>query len=167
MLGGLTGFNISGGLFVVDPYTGKEYLELKNLVLPAVVLGIRPIAVISQLTRSSMLDILSMDYVRTAKAKGLNKRKVIFKHALRNALNPVVTSVSGWLAGLFAGSFFVESIYNFNGLGSTTVDALKTFDFPVVMGAVLFIAFMFVMINILVDIVYGILDPRIRSKATH
>ena len=137
-------------------------MNLKNLILPTITLGIRPLAIIVQLTRSSMLEVLSLDYIRTAKAKGLSSYAIIFNHALRNALNPVVTAVSGWFASLMAGAFFVEYIFGWNGLGKVTVDALELSDFPVVMGAVLFIAFLFVIINILVDILYGFLDPRVK-----
>jgi peptide/nickel transport system permease protein len=100
--------------------------------------------------------------VRTATAKGLSKFTVIFKHALRNALNPVVTAVSGWFASLLAGAVFVEYIFAWNGIGKEIVDALNKMDLPVVMGAVLFIASIFVIINILVDLIYGWLDPRIK-----
>ena len=103
-----------------------------------------------------------MDYIRTATAKGLSKFIVIFKHALRNALNPVVTAVSGWFASLLAGAVFVEYIFAWNGIGKEIVDALNKMDLPVVMGAVLFIASIFVIINILVDLIYGWLDPRIK-----
>jgi peptide/nickel transport system permease protein len=103
-----------------------------------------------------------MDYIRTATAKGLSKFTVIFKHALRNALNPVVTAVSGWFASLLAGAVFVEYIFAWNGIGKEIVDALNKMDLPVVMGAVLFIASIFVIINILVDLIYGWLDPRIK-----
>ena len=103
-----------------------------------------------------------MDYVRTATAKGLSKFTVIFKHALRNALNPVVTAVSGWFASLLAGAVFVEYIFAWNGIGKEIVDALNKMDLPVVMGSVLFIASIFVIINIIVDLIYGWLDPRIR-----
>ncbi len=162
----LTGLNLTGDLFVADQLTGKETLVLKNLILPAVVLGIRPIAVIVQLTRSSMLDVLTLDYVRTARAKGLAERTVLLRHALRNALNPVLTAISGWFAELLAGAFFVEVIFDYKGLGFETVEALKKFDFPVLMGAILFAATIFVLINILVDVLYGVLDPRVsvRSK---
>lgn len=156
-----TGLNIQGSLFELDDF-GDEQTVWKNLILPAVALGIRPVALIMQLTRSTMLDILSMDYIRTAKAKGLDNKTVIFKHALRNALNPVTTAISGWFAGLLAGAFFVESVFSFNGLGQTTVNALLNFDIPVVLGCVLFTAFVFVMMNIIVDILYAVLDPRIR-----
>ncbi len=165
MLGAITGLNLTGDLFVADPLTGEEKLVLKNLILPAVVLGIRPIAVIVQLTRSAMLDVLSMDYVRTARAKGLTNRVVLLKHALRNALNPVVTSISGWFAALLAGAFFVEIIFDYKGLGFETVEALRKFDFPVLMGAILFAASIFVLINVLVDILYSVLDPRVSVKS--
>jgi peptide/nickel transport system permease protein len=156
-----TGLNIQGSLFELDDF-GDEQILWKNLILPAVALGIRPVALIMQLTRSTMLDILSMDYIRTAKSKGLPFRTVVLKHALRNALNPVTTAISGWFAGLLAGAFFVESVFAYNGLGQVTVNALLSFDIPVVLGCVLFTAFIFVLINILVDVLYTVLDPRIR-----
>ncbi len=162
-LGAITGLKMSGSLYGYNPFSGQE-LTLKNLILPALTLGLRPLSIIVQLTRSAMLEVLSMDYIRTARAKGLSKRKVIYKHALKNALNPVITAVSGWFASLMAGAFFVEYIFGWNGLGKATVDALELSDFPIVMGAVLFIALLFVVINILVDVIYGILDPRIRIE---
>ena len=103
-----------------------------------------------------------MDYIRTAHAKGLSKLRVVFKHALKNALNPLVTAVSGWFASLLAGSVFVEYIFGWNGIGKEIVDALGKLDLPVVMGSVLFIASLFVIINILVDLIYTWLDPRIK-----
>ncbi len=156
-----TGLNVQGSLFGIDDF-GDEKIFWKNLILPALALGIRPIGIITQLTRSSMLDVLSQDYIRTAKAKGLSKAKVIFKHGLRNALNPVVTAVSGWFAALLAGAFFVENVFNYNGLGKITVDALLSRDIPVVLGAILFTAVLFVVINLIVDILYTFLDPRVR-----
>ena len=159
-LSDFTGLNYTGGLWVLDDY-GNEKLMLKNLILPAVALGIRPVAIITMLTRSTMLDVLSQDYVRTAYAKGLSYYKVIVKHTLRNALNPVMTAISGWFAGLLAGSYFIEIIFDFKGLAYVTIKAIETLDFPVVMGSVLFTAVIFVTINILVDILYGVLDPRV------
>lgn len=156
-----TGLSMFGSLYELDPYKGKV-IALQNLILPAIALGIRPLAIFTQLSRSSMLDVLSQDYIRTARAKGLGKFKVTIKHALRNAMNPVLTAVSGWLASLMAGAFFIEFIFGWRGLGKVTVDALLVSDFPVVMGSVLFIALIFVVINIFVDILYAILDPRIR-----
>jgi len=162
VLHNFTGLNMTGSLYEVDDYGRGSSLQLKNLILPAITLGIRPLSVIIQLCRNSLLEVLSMDYVRTATAKGLNKFNVIFKHALRNALNPVVTAVSGWFASLLAGAVFVEYIFAWNGIGKEIVDALNKMDLPVVMGSVLFIASIFVIINIIVDLIYGWLDPRIR-----
>ena len=157
-----TGLSMTGSLYEVDDYGRGEFIVLKNLILPSITLGIRPLAVISQLTRNSLLEVLKMDYIRTAYAKGLSKFIVIFKHGLRNSLNPVVTAISGWFASMLAGAVFVEYIFAWNGLGKEIVDALNYLDLPVVMGCVLFIATIFVVINIFVDIFYGILDPRIR-----
>ncbi|MFN8267173.1 MAG: ABC transporter permease [Chitinophagales bacterium] len=156
-----TGLEQTGGLTMIDDY-GNEVMMYKNLILPAIALGSRPIGIIFQLTRSTMLDVLSQDFVRTAKAKGLDSITILFKHALRNALNPVVTAVSGWFASLLAGAFFVEVIFDIKGLGYTAVDALQKFDFPVAMGTVLFTAVVFIVMNFLVDILYAVLDPRIR-----
>lgn len=163
LLSDITNLNMYGGLYNYDPFEGKV-LELKNLILPAITLGIRPLAIITQLTRSSMLDVLGADYVRTATAKGLKRQLVIFKHALRNALNPVLTAVSGWLASLLGGAFFVEYIFDWKGVGKVTIDALNKNDLPVVMGAVLMISTIFVVTNIVVDILYGVLDPRARIQ---
>jgi len=137
---------------------------LGNLILPALTLGIRPISAIMQLTRSSMLDVMSQDYIRTASAKGLKFRTVVLKHALKNALNPVVTTISGMFASLLAGALFVEWIFGWKGIGWVLFDALTKFDLPIVMGGVLLTATIFVLINILVDITYGLLDPRVRVK---
>jgi peptide/nickel transport system permease protein len=161
VLADYTGFNMTGSLYSIDPFDGYV-LELRNLVLPAFTLGIRPLSVIVQLTRSSMLDVLSQDYIRTAKAKGLSKEITVLRHALRNALNPVLTAVSGWFGSLLAGAVFIEYIFGWKGIGKVTVDSLERYDFPVVMGAVLVVSVFFVIINILVDILYGVLDPRIR-----
>jgi peptide/nickel transport system permease protein len=155
-----SGLHMTGSLLDVDPFKGSR-LQLKNLVLPAVTLGIRPLAVIVQLTRSAMLDVLDQDYIRTAFAKGLSRRQVVFGHALRNALNPVITAVTGWFAELLAGAFFVEYIFGWNGIGRLTVDALEKLDFPVVMGSVLITAACFIVVNLLADILYSIIDPRI------
>src|SRR5882724_7698736 len=156
-----TGLNMTGSLFDTDPFAGRQ-LQLQNLILPAITLGIRPLAIITQLTRGSMLDVLDQDYIRTAYAKGLSRRKVIWKHALRNALNPVITAITGWFAELLAGAFFVEYIFGWKGIGKVTVDALEKLDFPVVMGSVLITSFFFILINILADWLYGIVDPRVR-----
>lgn len=158
-----TGLNHQGSLYYIDDF-GDQKLVLKNLLLPTLTLGLRPLAIIIQLTRGSLLDVLSQDYIRTATAKGLSFYKVVFKHALKNALNPVITAVSGWFAGLMAGAVFVERVFNWRGIGNEVVDALEKNDLPVVMGATLVFAVIFVLINITVDIVYGILDPRVRVQ---
>jgi len=157
-----TGLNLTGQLWEVDLY-GKR-LVLKNLILPAFTLGLRPLSIIVQLTRSSMLEVLSQDYIRTAKAKGLGNRSIILKHSLKNALNPVITAVSGWLASLMAGAFFVEYIFGWKGLGSVTIAAVYQLDFPVVMGTTLFIGVVFIFISIFVDILYAAIDPRVVLK---
>ncbi|MEO5908268.1 MAG: ABC transporter permease [Ginsengibacter sp.] len=159
-----TGLPLTGSWFNIDQVTGKRYLTLQNLILPALTLGIRPLSIITQLTRSSMLDTLNQDYIRTAYAKGLSKRKVVFHHALRNAINPVLTAITGWFAELLAGAFFVEYIFGWKGIGKVTVDALEKLDYPVVMGSVLFAATIFVLINILADVLYGIIDPRVKMR---
>ncbi len=143
VLSNYTGLHMTGSLYNVDPFEGRQ-LQLKNLILPAITLGIRPLAIITQLTRSAMLDVLDQDYIRTAYAKGLSKRVVIFRHALRNALNPVVTAITGWFAELLAGAFFVEYIFGWKGIGKITVDALEKLDFPIVMGSVLVTAAFFI-----------------------
>jgi peptide/nickel transport system permease protein len=163
LLNHYTGLNMTGSLWEYDPFTGP-YIALQNLILPAIALGIRPLAIITQLTRSALLDALSQDYIRTAYAKGLSTTQVVFRHALPNALNPVITAVTGWLAELLAGSFFVEYIFGWKGIGRITVEALDKFDFPLVMGSVLLTAFIFIVISLLTDLLYSKLDPRVRLQ---
>ncbi|MCQ2300239.1 MAG: ABC transporter permease [Bacteroidales bacterium] len=162
ILGEFTHLSMFGNLYTVDDYGTGEYLDLKNLILPALTLGIRPLATLITLTKNSMLEAMSQDYIRTARAKGMRYRRVLFHHALRNAMNPIVTSASGWLAGLMAGAVFVEYVFDWKGMGVVIVDGLEKYDFPVVMGSILFICVLLVVINILTDILYGILDPRVR-----
>ena len=159
-----TGLNMTGGLYEIDAFRGS-YIEWKNLILPAIVLGLRPMAIIVQLMRSSMLDVLSQDYIRTARAKGLSARSIILRHAVRNALNPIITSISGWLGSLLAGAVFIEFIFGWNGIGKLTVNALENYDLPVITGIVLFISVIFITLNILADVLNGILDPRIRLSS--
>jgi len=160
-LGDWTGLEIQGSLFVLSDF-GEWQLHWQNLILPAIALGLRPVALITQLTRSAMLDVLSQDFVRTATAKGLSPKTVLVKHALRNALNPLVSAISGWFAALLTGAFFVENVFNFKGLGDATVTALLNFDIPVVLGCVLFTSAVFVVINLISDLLYAWLDPRVR-----
>lgn len=159
-----TGLNMTGSLYEVDDFGESISIRWKNLILPAIVLGIRPLAVVIQLMRNSLLEVFNQDYIRTARAKGLSEFQIIRKHAVKNALNPVITAISGWFASMLAGAVFVEYIFGWNGLGKEIVDALNSQDLPIIMGAVLIIASMFVIINILVDIVYSYLDPKIRLK---
>ena len=159
----ITGLPMSGSLMEWDDYGENQRIAWRNIVLPALTLGIRPLAVITQLTRSSMLEVWSQDYMRTARAKGLSRYKQVVDHALPNALNPVITSASGWLASMLAGAVFVEYIFGWNGLGKLIVDALNTLDLPVVMGCVIVIAITFILINFAVDYLHKKLDPRIQS----
>ncbi len=156
-----TGLNFTGSLYEIDEVTGVKYMELKNLILPTITLGIRPLAIIVQLTRSSMLDVLNQDYIRTAFAKGLSKREVVLRHGIRNALNPIITTITGWFGELLAGAFFVEFIFGWKGLGKLTIDALEKLDYPIVLGAVLCSSIAFILINILSDFLYKKIDPRI------
>ncbi|MFD1016136.1 ABC transporter permease [Winogradskyella rapida] len=157
-----TGLEMTGSLYELDDFGEEMTIQWKNLILPAVVLGIRPLAVVIQLMRNSLLDVLNQDYIRTARAKGLTAFQVIKNHAVKNALNPVVTAISGWFASMLAGAVFVEYIFGWNGLGKEIVNALNTLDLPVIMGAVLVIAILFITINIFVDIIYAWLDPRVK-----
>jgi len=163
VLADYTGLSPTGSLYDIDVWDGEK-LKLKNLILPSITLGIRPLAIVVQLMRSSLLDVMSQDYIRTAKAKGLTMYAIIIKHALKNALNPVVTAISGWFAGLMAGAVFVEYIFSWKGIGYEVFEALTKNDLPVVMGATLIFATIFVVTNIFVDIAYGVLDPRVRVK---
>lgn len=160
VLGDFTGLNLSGSLYEIDELGESFYIEWKNLILPAFTLGIRPLSVITQLTRNSVLDTLSMDYIRTARAKGLSNFNILKNHVLRNSLSPIVTAVSGWFASLMAGAVFVEYIFGWKGIGKEMVEALENFDFPVVMGAVIIISSIFIFLNILVDYLYKAIDPR-------
>ena len=159
-----THLEMTGSLYELDDYGEAMHIKWKNLILPAVVLGSRPLAVIIQLMRNSLLEVFNQDYIRTARAKGLSEFQIVKKHALKNALNPVVTAVSGWFASMLAGAVFVEYIFGWNGLGKEIVNALNTLDLPVIMGSVLIIALLFIIINIFVDIIYVWLDPKVNLE---
>ena len=164
LLGPWTGLHLTGSLFEVDDYSGERFISLRNLVLPAFTLGIRPIGVVVQLTRKSILETTQLDFVRTARAKGLPEWKVLLRHVLPVISNPIITTISGWFASLLAGAVFVEIIFGWNGMGKLLVEALNTRDLPVTMGCVLVIAFVFVVLTTLVDVIYAILDPRVREE---
>lgn len=146
--------------FPVTGYIGQR--GWAALVLPSVALGTRPMAILARLTRSSMLEVMRQDYVLTARAKGQREAVVLLKHAFRNAFNPVFTALSGSLAALLVGSFFVEFIFVWPGIGLLAIQAIQTRDLPMIQGTVLFAAFVFVIVNLLADIGYRILDPRVK-----
>ncbi len=135
---------------------------ISHLILPAIVLGTASTAIIARMTRSSMLDVLRQDYVRTARAKGLLEKIIIYRHALRNALIPTVTVVGLQFGYMLAGAVLTESVFSWPGVGRLLVEAILFRDFPVVQSALLIIAIMFVLVNLLVDVLYAFLDPRIR-----
>lgn len=159
-----THLEMTGSLYELDDFGEAMHIKWKNLILPAVVLGIRPLAVVIQLMRNSLLEVFNQDYIRTARSKGLSEFQIIRKHAVKNAMNPVVTAISGWFASMLAGAVFVEYIFGWNGLGKEIVNALNTLDLPVIMGSVLIIALLFIIINIFVDIIYAWLDPKVKLE---
>jgi peptide/nickel transport system permease protein len=157
----ITGFNLQGSIFEIDDL-GNDIFVPKNIILPALALGLRPVSVITQITRAVMVDVLKMDYIRTAKAKGLKFKEIIISHTLRNAANPIATTVSGWFASLLAGAFFVEYVFNFKGLGSLTINSLINYDVPVLLACLIVVCTIFIIVNILMDILYRIIDPSIQ-----
>ncbi len=164
LLADYTGLNMFGNLYTVSNFGEKEYLDLKNLILPAITLGIRPAATVIQLMRNSVLEVMTQNYVKTAFAKGLSFFNIIRKHVVKNALNPVVTAISGWLAGMMAGAVYVEYIFDYKGVGIMIVNGLEKYDFPVVMGSLLYISVILIIINIIVDIIYSYLDPKAKIQ---
>jgi peptide/nickel transport system permease protein len=138
---------------------------LRHLALPALTLGAAMAAATTRMTRAAMIEILSADFIRTARAKGLPPRRVVWRHALRNALMPVVTLVGLQLGQLLGGVVVTESVFSWPGIGKLTVDAIFARDFPVVQGAILVTATLFVLINLLTDLLYTVLDPRLRTHA--
>ncbi|MDO5062038.1 MAG: ABC transporter permease [Peptostreptococcaceae bacterium] len=140
------------------------FSSFKHMILPAVTIGTSTAAVITRMTRSSMLEVIRQDYIRTARAKGQIESKVVNRHALKNALIPIITVVGLQFGYLLGGAVLTESIFAVPGVGRLMVDSIKQRDFPVVQGAVLFIAITFSLVNLLVDIMYAYVDPRIRSQ---
>ncbi|HMS35065.1 MAG TPA: ABC transporter permease [Ignavibacteria bacterium] len=153
---------VFGHLLKWFPISGYINDGWQYLILPMLTLALRPLAITARITRSSMLDVMNQDYVRTAKAKGLSTYSVVFKHTLRNALNPVVTTISASLAATLGGVFFIEYIFNWPGIGLLAIDAIFKLDFPMIQGTVLFSAIVFVIINFFVDIIYATLDPKVK-----
>lgn len=152
-------FGYSLGWLPISGYGGITYL-----ILPAITLGVRPAAYIARMTRSSFLEILRQDYIRTARAKGLSERRVIYVHTLRNTLITVVTILGMEFAGLLSGAVLTETIFAWPGIGRLSVDAIMKRDHPMVQGTVLFTAIIFIFANLIVDISYAFLDPRIRYE---
>ena len=152
-------FSVQLGWF---PVAGRG--TLAHLVLPAITLGLSSTAIVARMTRSSMLEVLNQDFVRTARSKGLVDRSVVLKHALRNALVPVVTVVGLQFGQLLAGAVITETVFTWPGIGRLLVDSIRARDYPVVQGAVLMIAVAFVLVNLVVDLIYGFIDPRIRYE---
>ncbi|HMO59987.1 MAG TPA: ABC transporter permease, partial [Roseiflexaceae bacterium] len=142
------------------PIVGGEWWQ--QLILPAVALGLQASAVIARLVRTNLLEVLNEPYVVTARAKGLNDRLVLFRHAMRNALLPVVTIVGLQFGTLLSGTVIVEAVFARQGIGRILVDSLQGRDFPTAQGTVLVVALIYVIVNLLVDIVYSVVDPRIR-----
>ena len=135
---------------------------LQNLILPALALGSVYIALIARITRASMLEVLQQDYVRTARAKGLGQRNILFVHALKNAAVPIVTVIGIGIALLIGGAVVTESVFAIPGLGRLTIDAILRRDYPVIQGIVLLFSFLYVLVNLMVDVTYTLVDPRIR-----
>lgn len=157
-----TGFYVLDGLITGDLEAARDALE--HLILPAIALGTIPLAFITRITRASVLEVSNEDYVRTAEAKGMTKPVVMRRHILRNAMLPIIT-VIGLLTGLLlSGAVLTETVFAFGGIGSFMAAAVFTRDFPVIQGGILFLAVVFVIVNMLVDISYGVLDPRVRTR---
>ncbi|ORM70814.1 dipeptide ABC transporter permease DppB [Pantoea rwandensis] len=158
----LTGFMLIDTLIWGEPGDFKD--AVMHMILPAIVLGTIPLAVIVRMTRSSMLEVLGEDYIRTARAKGLTRMRVIVVHALRNAMLPVVTVIGLQVGTLLAGAILTETIFSWPGLGRWLIEALQRRDYPVVQGGVLLVAILIIVVNLLVDLLYGVVNPRIRHK---
>lgn len=170
------GFEAAGGFKIALDFISNMYLVnalitgnlavgldvLRHLILPAIALGTIPLALIARITRSSMLEVLGQDYVRTARAKGLRENPVVLKHALRNALLPIVTVIGLSFGGLLSGAVLTETIFGLTGIGRTLFEAITARDYTVVQTVTLVVAVAFVTINLLTDLTYGYLDPRIR-----
>jgi peptide/nickel transport system permease protein len=158
-------FGLVWDLLPVQGYTPLSkglWPWLENLILPSIALGFVYIALIARITRATMLEVLSQDYIRTARAKGLGERSVLFLHALKNAAVPIVTVIGIGIALLIGGAVVTESVFAIPGLGRLTIDAIVRRDYPLIQGIVLMFSFVYVLVNLAVDLVYSALDPRIR-----
>ena len=144
---------------------GAFWSTVKHLILPTIVLGTNPLAVIARMTRSAMLEVLGEDYIRTARAKGLSSLRVVSLHALRNALIPIVTVIGLQVGVLFTGAILTETIFSWPGVGKWMIEAISRRDYPVLQGGLLLLGFMVMMVNLLVDLTYGFINPRIRHQS--
>jgi peptide/nickel transport system permease protein len=144
------------------PFNQGFFPWMENLILPAVALGGVYIALIARITRATMLEVLSQDYIRTARAKGAGQRSILFLHALKNAAVPIVTIIGIGIALLIGGAVVTESVFAIPGLGRLTVDAILRRDYPVIQGVVLLFSFVYVLVNLVIDLLYTLFDPRIR-----
>ncbi|WP_104990620.1 ABC transporter permease [Deinococcus sp. NW-56] len=158
----ITGFYVLDALLRGQPAAAWD--AVRHLILPAIALGSIPLAIVARITRSSLLDVLGQDYVRTARAKGLSARSVTLKHALRNAMLPVVTVVGLQAGALLGGAVLTETIFSWPGLGSWVYDAISLRDYPIIQGGVIFAALVVSVVNLLVDLSYAALDPRIQYR---
>ncbi len=155
------------GFFLIDSLVAKDsaafWSSVTHLILPAMILGWFTLAIVARITRSSMLEVMQMDYIRTARAKGLAERVVVVIHALRNAMIPLVTILGLAFAGLMSGAIMTETVFSWPGIGRYAVLAATNLDFPAIMGVTLLIAVFFMIMNLAVDIIYALIDPRIRE----
>lgn len=158
----ITGLPTGGYIYTASVTGSGLSYHISNLILPVLTLGLRPLSIVFQLTRAGMLSVMTSEYIRTARAKGLSEHRIHWRHALPNTLSSVSTAVSGWFASLLAGTFFVEAIFDWPGIGKLTVDALFTSDYPVIAGVCLATGFIFLLINLGMDLLYPLLDPRVR-----
>jgi peptide/nickel transport system permease protein len=156
----ITGFNIIDSLLTLNLQALLS--SLWHIILPSLVLGLQGLATVQRILRSNMLDSMTQDYIKMARAKGLPERDVVYRHALRNSLIPVVTVVGLMYGGMLGGTFIIESIFSWQGLGRYGAEAILNLDFPAIMGVTIIYALIFALINLTVDILYAYLDPRIR-----
>jgi len=159
-------FDAPTGFMLIDAWLsgqdGAEWDAIQHLILPTIVLGTIPLAIIARITRSSMLEVLSEDYVRTARAKGMSPLRVVGLHALRNALIPVVTSIGLQIGGIFAGAVLTETIFSWPGIGRWLIESINQRDYPSLQGGIMLISSMVIVVNLLVDLLYGVINPRLR-----
>ncbi len=159
----VTGFNLVDAWLAGEP--GAWRSAASHLILPTIVLGTNPLAIIARMTRSAMLEVLGEDYIRTARAKGLSAWRVVALHAFRNALIPVVTVIGLQVSVLFTGAILTETIFSWPGVGKWMIEAISRRDYPVLQGGLLLLGGMVMVVNLLVDVAYGVINPRVRRAS--